>query len=146
LTPTPGVCRAEARPLRLRHRFVRADVGYGWYKAPPPAGAWIRRTCIRQPQLAGVETFGQIEQRSARAATWLDDQGSLLGNGSLRGVVIERNHRHDRRAKVPLHLGARMVVARVMAVQDQGHHLPLDAQLTFELIERGARMPQSNQV
>src|SRR5438046_8125529 len=92
LTPTAAVSR-QAHPL-WRQRFMRSDAGSGRQKTPPPTPALItRRACIRQAQLAGVETFGQLEQRAAGTAPWVDDQGSLLGDGSLRGGVIERNHR-----------------------------------------------------
>src|SRR5437762_8883031 len=93
-----------------------------------------------------MHALGQPDQGATGAAGGFQHQWSLLGDRALQRAVVERNRRHDWRAQVPFHFVARVMKTRVVAVQDQTYQTTFNSEQSLELFERGARMPQSNQI
>ena len=88
-----------------------------------------------------MDLLGQGQDRSACAAIRFDDERPLLSNSSLSGGMIERENGGHLRAEVPGDFSTAMMEARVVAIEHQVHVVTIDAQLAFELIERGPRVP-----
>ena len=89
-----------------------------------------------------MNALGQADQGPTRAARRIDHKGPLFGGRLLASLMIEWDDGGDWCPQVPLHFGPRMVVARVVPVENQVYAPPVDAQLTLELVERCARVPQ----
>ena len=90
--------------------------------------------------------FGELHERAAGATARVIHEWLLGSNRSLCGVLIERHDREDRRAKMPFALGRGVMVTRVEAIQHKADALPLDARVTLEMVQRGARVPQSDEI
>ena len=82
----------------------------------------------RQGDLAAVEPLGEGEQGAARAAAADQEQGLLAVEGALGGVVVEGDDGGGGQLQSPLDLGAAVVVAAVVAVEDHGQALAGHAQ------------------
>jgi len=131
-------------------------------KSKKTATAWLLATTlvVGLPQLASAETvlrigmtaadiprtLGQPDQGTAGATGGIQHHRTLLGDRALQRAVVERNSRHHRRAQVPFHFLARVVKTRVVVVQNQTDQTTFNSEQSLQLIERGAGMPQANQV
>ena len=93
-----------------------------------------------------MDSFGQGQQRPAGAAVRVDHERPLLRGRALCGGVIEWDESNDWCTQVPGDFGATVVKARVVAIEHQLHVLAIDPQLPIELVERGARVPQPDEV
>jgi hypothetical protein len=93
-----------------------------------------------------MDFFGQGQDRPTSAAVRFNHQRPLLSDRALGGGVIERDHCGHRRAEMPGNFGAAMVEARVVSIEHQLHVVSIDAELPFELVERGPRVPQADEI
>src|SRR5438445_5002658 len=93
-----------------------------------------------------MDSLGQGQQRPAGAAVRVDHERALLRGRSLGGGVIERDESDNWRTEVPGDFGATVVKACVVAIEHQLHVVAVDPQLSIELVECGARVPQSDEV
>ena len=70
-----------------------------------------------------MNAVGQVQQGAAGASSADVDERALLGQGMLDGAVVVGDDGGCRRAQGPLDLGAAVVVAVVVAVEDEGNAL-----------------------
>ena len=70
-----------------------------------------------------MDAVGQVQQGTACSPSADVDEGALLGQGVLDGAVVVGDDGGRRRAQGPLDLGTAVVVAVVVAVEDEGDAL-----------------------
>src|SRR5712691_9013095 len=93
-----------------------------------------------------MDSLGQGQERPAGAAVRVDHERTLLRYCALCSGVVERDQPNDWRTEVPGDFGPTMVEARVVAIEHQLHVVAVDPQLPIELVERGARVPQADEI
>lgn len=115
-------------------------------EAAPPPLVRTRGACDGQMETIGMQAFCELEQCATCPASWIEYDRALLGDRCLERALIERNHSSNRCAEVPLDLLTRVVVAGVIPVEDEIDPATIEVDEPFELLERGSRMPEPNEV
>ena len=88
----------------------------------------------------------QVEQRARSAAASVEDDGPLGAEGPLNSAVVEGDHGGRGRTERPHDLASAVVIAAIVAVEDQGDQLGIYRDVRLEQAERSARVSQTNQV
>ncbi len=78
-----------------------------------------------------MDQFRQIDQSTAGPATALEDERALSGQGALEAPMVVGDDRRGGQAQCPLDLDATVMVAMVVAVDEQRDALRAECELVL---------------
>ncbi len=93
-----------------------------------------------------MDQFRQVDQSTAGPATPFEDERALSGQGALEAPVVVWDDRRGWQAQCPLDLDTTVMVAAVVAVDEQGDALRAERELVLKYAESGAGVPEPDQI
>ena len=79
-----------------------------------------------------MDAVRQVKQRSTGPPATVVDEGALVRQGALDSAVVVRDDGGGRQAQRPLNLSTAVMIAAVIAVEEQGNPFGTDVQLRLQ--------------